>query len=80
MLKGHVKYLPTPTLTLTTLSAQITDGTLTGEGSIALETAPEGTLLKQFQQLTTAPFNYGRRVARLRHRNYPISVDVCAAT
>ena len=56
--EGHVKYLPTPTLTLTTLSAQIADGTLTGEGSIALETQPEGPLLKQFQQLTTAPFNY----------------------
>ena len=56
--EGHVKYLPTPTLTLTTLSAQIADGTLAGEGSIALETAPEGTLLKQFQQLTTSPFNY----------------------
>ena len=56
--EGHVKYLPTPTLTLTTLSAQIADGTLTGEGNIALETPPEGTLLKQFQQLTTSPFNY----------------------
>ena len=56
--EGHVRYLPTPTLTLTTLSAQIADGTLAGEGSIALETPPEDTLLKQFQQLTTSPFNY----------------------
>lgn len=56
--EGQVKHTPTPTLTLTTLSAQIADGTLTGAGSIALETAPEGTLLKQFQQLTTSPFNY----------------------
>lgn len=56
--EGHIKYLPTPSLTLTTFSAQIADGTLSGEGSIALETGPEGTLLKQFQQLTTSPFNY----------------------
>jgi len=56
--EGHIKYLPTPTLTLTTLSAQIADGTLAGDGSVALETTPEGTLLKQFQQLTTSPFNY----------------------
>ena len=56
--EGHVKHAPIPTLTLTTLSTQIADGTLAGDGSIALETAPEGTLLKQYQQLTTSPFNY----------------------
>ena len=56
--EGQLKHTPTPTLTLTTLSAQIADGTLTGEGNITLETTPEGTLLKQFQQLTTSPFNY----------------------
>lgn len=57
-IEGQLKHTPTPTLTLTTLSAQIADGTLTGEGNITLETTPEGTLLKQFQQLTTSPFNY----------------------
>ena len=56
--EGNIAYLPTPTLTLTALSAQIADGTLAGEGSVALETAPAGTLLKQLQQLTTSPFNY----------------------
>ncbi|MDE0554457.1 MAG: hypothetical protein OXI24_09605, partial [Candidatus Poribacteria bacterium] len=56
--EGHVKHAPVPTLTLTTLSTQIADGTLTGKGNITLETAPEGRLLKQFQQLTTSPFNY----------------------
>ena len=57
-IEGNIAYLPTPTLTLTTLSAQIADGTLAGEGSVTLETAPAGTLPKQLQQLTTAPFNY----------------------
>lgn len=55
---GHIKHAPTPTLTLTTLSAQIADGSLLGEGSINLKSMPEGNLLKQLQQLTTYPFNY----------------------
>ena len=56
--EGHVKHLPTPTLTLTTLSAQIADGTLSGEGSIGLESALEGNLLTQLRQLMTHPLNY----------------------
>ena len=45
-------------LTLTTLSAQIADGALSGAGSIGLESAPKGNLLTQFQQLPRYPFNY----------------------
>lgn len=56
--EGHVKHLPTPTLTLTTLSAQIADGTLSGEGSIGLESALEGHLPTQLRQLMTHPLNY----------------------
>ena len=56
--EGHIKHAPTPTLTLTTLSAQIADGTLSGEGNVHLENPPEGNLLTQLRQLTTYPFNY----------------------
>ncbi len=56
--EGEIKHTPTPMLTLTTLSAQIADGTLSGKGSISLESTPEGNLLTQLQQLTTYPFNY----------------------
>lgn len=55
---GYIKHAPTPTLTLTTLSAQIADGTLSGEGDIRLESTPEGNLLTQLRQLATYPFNY----------------------
>ncbi len=56
--EGHIKHAPTPTLTLTTLSAQIADGSLSGEGDIRMESPPEGNLLTQLRQLTTYPFNY----------------------
>lgn len=55
---GYIKHSPTPTLTLTTLSAQIADGTLSGEGSIGLENAPEGNLRTQLTQLATYPLIY----------------------
>ena len=52
---------PTPTFTLKTFRAQVADGTMTSEGSVTLENAPEGDLLKQFQQLANHPFNYNGR-------------------
>ena len=55
---ANFKYLPTPTFTLTTFSAQVADGNLTGEGKVALENAPEGSLLTQLQQLTQYPLTY----------------------
>ena len=56
--EGHIKHAPTPTLTLTTFSAQIADGTLSGAGNIRLENPLEDNLLTQLRQLTTHPFNY----------------------
>ena len=55
---ANFKYLPTPTFTLTTFSAQVADGNLTGEGKVALENEPEGSLLTQLQQLTQHPLTY----------------------
>ena len=49
---------PTPTLTLKTFNAQIADGTLTGSGSIGLESRPEGDVIAQLRQLTTHPLTY----------------------
>jgi len=49
---------PTPTLTLKTFTAQIADGTLTGSGSIGLESRPEGDVIAQLRQLTTHPLAY----------------------
>ena len=56
---GNFKYSPSPTFSLTTFSAQIADGVLTGDGSVTLENAPDGNLLTQFRQLTQHTFNYG---------------------
>ena len=49
---------PSPTLTLKELSFQVADGTLVGDGSIALESALEGDLLTRLQQLPTHPIAY----------------------
>ena len=49
---------PTPTFTLKTFNAQITDGTLIGSGSIGLESRPEGDVIAQLRQLTTRPLAY----------------------
>ena len=49
---------PTPIFTLNELSFQVADGTLVGDGSIALESALEGDLLTQLQQLPTHPMTY----------------------
>ena len=49
---------PIPTFTIKTFNAQIADGTLTGEGSIGLQTQPTGNLITQLQQLTTRPLSY----------------------
>ena len=56
--KTHFKTSPTPTFTLNTFSTQIAGGTLVGEGSIALENAPEGKLLTQLRHLLQYPFTY----------------------
>ena len=56
--EARFKHSPTPTFELMTFSTQIADGTLTGEGSVALENALKGNLLAQLQQLTTYPFIY----------------------
>ena len=56
--KAHFKTSPTPIFTLNTFSTRIADGTLVGEGSVALENAPEGKLLTQLQQLPQYPFTY----------------------
>ena len=49
---------PIPTFTLKTFNAQIADGTLTGSGSIGLQSRPEGDVIAQLRQLTTHPFAY----------------------
>ena len=55
---ANFKYSPTPVFSLTTFNAQIADGTLTGEGSVTLENAPDGNLRTQLRQLTQHTFNY----------------------
>ena len=49
---------PIPAFTIKTFNAQIADGTLTGKGSIGLQTRPEGNLSAQLRELTTRPLNY----------------------
>lgn len=49
---------PIPTFTLKTFNAQIADGTLTGSGSIGLQSRPEGDVIAQLRQLTTHPLAY----------------------
>ena len=49
---------PIPTLTLKTFSTQITDGTLTGNGTIGLQSRPEGDVMTQLRRLTTSPLTY----------------------
>ena len=49
---------PSPILTLKELSFQVADGTMVGDGSMALESALEGDLLTQLQQLPTHPMTY----------------------
>ena len=49
---------PTPTFTLKTFNAQIADGTLTGNGSIGLQSRPGGDVIAQLRQLTTHPLAY----------------------
>ena len=49
---------PIPTVTLKTFRARIADGTLTGNGTIGLQSRPEGNVMAQLRQLTTRPFNY----------------------
>ena len=56
--QADFKNSPIPTLALKTFSAQIADGTLTGEGRILFENAPEGKLLTQLRQLPQHPFTY----------------------
>ncbi len=55
---ANFKYSPTPVFSLTTFSAQIADGTLTGEGNVTLENAPDRNLHTQLRQLTQHTFNY----------------------
>ena len=49
---------PIPTFTLKTFSAQIADGTLTGNGTIGLQSRPEGDVIAQLRQLTTSSLTY----------------------
>ena len=49
---------PTPIFTLKTLSFQVADGTVVGDGSITSENALEGDLLSQLQQMLTHPVTY----------------------
>ena len=49
---------PTPTFTLKSISTQVADGTVVGDGTITSEKALEGALLTEFQQLATHPINY----------------------
>ena len=49
---------PIPTFTLKDFRAQIADGTLTGGGSIGLQSRPEGDVIAQLRQLTTHPLAY----------------------
>ena len=49
---------PIPTFTLKTFRAQIADGTLTGNGTIGLQSRPEGDIMAQLRQLLTSPLNY----------------------
>ena len=49
---------PIPTFTLKTFNAQIADGTLTGNGSIGLQTRPQGNLITQLGKLITHPIAY----------------------
>ena len=49
---------PTLTFTLKELSFQVADGTVVSDGSMALESALEGDLLTQLQQLPTHPITY----------------------
>ena len=49
---------PIPTFTLKTFNAEIADGSLTGSGSIGLQSRPEGDIIAQLRQLTTHPLAY----------------------
>ncbi|MDE0683434.1 MAG: hypothetical protein OXI63_11005, partial [Candidatus Poribacteria bacterium] len=49
---------PIPTFTLKTFRTQIADGTLTSNGTIGLQSRPEGDVIAQLRQLTTSPLNY----------------------
>ncbi|RKU14696.1 hypothetical protein C6503_14815 [Candidatus Poribacteria bacterium] len=49
---------PIPTFTLKTFSTQIADGTLTGKGTIGLQSRPEGDVIAQLRQLTTSSLTY----------------------
>ena len=49
---------PIPTFTLKTFSTQIADGTFTGNGTIGLQSRPEGDVMTQLRQLTTSPLAY----------------------
>ena len=49
---------PIPTFTLKTFSAHIADGTLSGNGTIGLQSRPEGDVIAQLQQLPTSPLTY----------------------
>ena len=49
---------PIPTFTLKTFNAQIADGSLTGSGSIGLQSRTDGDVIAQLRQLTTHPLAY----------------------
>ena len=51
-------YTLSPKFTLKTFNAQIADGTLTGNGSVELQSRPEGRVIAQLGQLITRPFSY----------------------
>ena len=49
---------PIPTFTLKTFSTQIAGGTLTGNGTIGLQSRPAGDVMAQLPQFPTYPLNY----------------------
>ena len=67
---------PIPTLTLKTFSTQITDGTLTGNGTIGLQSRPEGDVMTQLRRLTTSPAYLYRTVGGNRYPTHTAAVDV----
>ena len=58
IIDGAFTLYPIPTFTLKTINAQIADGTLTGNGSVGLQTRPQGNLIKQIGKLITHPIAY----------------------
>ena len=62
IIDGAFNLNPIPTFTLKTINGQIADGTLTGNGTIGLQTRPQGNLIKQIGKLITHPIAYTGQV------------------